>query len=144
MKIIIRQNGRSLSSPRPRPVCGVVVVAARSSLCPGRVRGCVRGLAEVTAGPKFWRVRVCGQFGAILRSQPVRVRVRDCGEWSIRCVSIPRLFRGHKILRWRRSRACLGLNMTEIGVIRLLKYFVPPVFNLRGDGLNLADLPDGL
>src|ERR1022692_4500665 len=58
--------------------------------------------------------------------------------------SFPRPLRGHRILRWRRSRACLGLNMTEIGLIRLLKNFVPPVFNLLGDVLNVADLPDGL
>jgi hypothetical protein len=32
----------------------------------------------------------------------------------------------------------------EIGLIRLLKNFVPPVFNLLGDVLNVADLPDGL
>ena len=34
--------------------------------------------------------------------------------------------------------------MTEIGLIRRLKNFVPPVFNLRGDVLNVADLPDSL
>ena len=91
MKIIIRQNGRSLSSPRPRPVCGVVVVAASSSLCPGRVRGCVRGLAEVKASPQFCPVRVCGQFADRSRSRPVRVRVRDSGHGAF----IARLFLGH-------------------------------------------------
>ena len=91
MKIIFRQNGRSLSSPRPRPVCGAVVVAASSSSCPGRVRVRVRGLAKFMVSPQFCSVRVCGQFAASSRSRLVRVRVRDSGHGAF----IARLFRDY-------------------------------------------------
>lgn len=106
MKIIIRQNGRSLSSPRPRPVCGVVVVAAKSSLCPIRVRVCVRVLAKFKASPQFCRVRVCGQFVASSRSRPVRVRVRDSDHGAF----IARLFRGHVVAA--KSFAGEGVGLT--------------------------------
>ena len=106
MKIIIRQNGRSLSSPRPRPVCGVVAVAANSSPCPGQVLVCVRGLAEVTASPQFCRVRVCGQFVASSRSRPVRVRVLNGGHGEF----IACLFLGH--IAAAKSFAGEGVGLT--------------------------------
>ena len=36
------------------------------------------------------------------------------------------------------------VKMTGNDLLPLLKYFVPPVFQLRGDGFNVADLNFGL
>ena len=62
--------------------------------------------------------------------------------WTRRghCASIMRPLRGHKILRWLRGRAYVGLKMTGNGLFLRLNNFIQPVGQLRGGGLYVADL----
>jgi hypothetical protein len=93
-----------------------------------------------------------------LRRRTIRVRVlfsaessartgRDCGRkpFIMRGCSArsPRLLRGRRILVETRGSACPVLNMTGNTLPPLLRQFVTPLFQLRGDGLDARGLFDG-
>ncbi len=103
-------------------------------------RGCGQGQDMVTdwTQPRSWRG--CGLFASWTRSRTGHGHGWLAGLWRGHSASKPRPLRGRKNLRWRRSKACPVLNMMRNTLPPLLQQFVAPALQLRGEGLNTADL----
>jgi hypothetical protein len=147
----VRDQFGDVDCSRMRTVCGQFT--STTVACSRTIEAAACARTWIVRGHDCWRG--LNTDADCLRTRTVPVRVLSPAEsnpWTGQChvrdrlilrgysACLPRLIRGHQVLRLRRGRACLVLNMMRNTLPFLLQQLVAPVLQLCGDGFNTGGL----